>query len=260
MAVFGVRFSPIAVKATSDDRKLKSHLSSKYANLTDDSDCEVPCSTPLTLSLSFPSSLPSSLPLSLPFLLHPLPHSQSQGHPRKLLLYLISTLNNAFPDHDFSDVRPEYFSRVPSVGVCFATLERVLASLSQSSRHGRIDVMTAIVKGVDELVELSSEDTEVYSFNPAPSLDPNVDSENGGSLWSFYYFFVNRKQKRLVFFWAKGVSCLMSSDEELDLDMDLDDGMSQASVSSIDSKVSESSRDGFPCGLFRERHRSFPHE
>ncbi|KAI7867943.1 Maf1 regulator-domain-containing protein [Spinellus fusiger] len=87
-----------------------------------------------------------------------------QSTPRMTFFYLLATLNAAFPEHDFSDVRPEQFSKQPSP-------EMVINSVNTT------------------LFNLDIED------------DPMNDEE--GYLWSINYFFFNRKMKRLIFFSIK---------------------------------------------------------
>lgn len=43
---------------------------------------------------------------------------------------------------------------------------------------------------------------DIYTFLPPAELEP--DSEEG-NLWSFFYFFYNKPDKRIVFFTARGV-------------------------------------------------------
>ncbi|KDQ15980.1 hypothetical protein BOTBODRAFT_107790 [Botryobasidium botryosum FD-172 SS1] len=73
-----------------------------------------------------------SMPLDSPF--GPLDQHQS----RKTLYLLISTLNLAFPDHDFSDVRPDHFSKEESGGATVLnSLSTTLTSLrAQPTSHG----------------------------------------------------------------------------------------------------------------------------
>jgi hypothetical protein len=42
---------------------------------------------------------------------------------RKTLFHLISTLNAAFPDYDFSDAKADEFTKEPSLQVCFFFIE-----------------------------------------------------------------------------------------------------------------------------------------
>jgi hypothetical protein len=243
---------------------------------------------------------------------------------RKTLYLLISTLNIAFPDHDFSDVRPTQFSKEPSGAAVLNALSTTLLSPhragmnaprtyssypsgpialfpdsqpTSSSPQSLIDSPRAspyapppIVTGthpsvyrlVDDVIRL--EDCEVYSYSPDLNSDPhaNDDSDDeedaasqsdepvdsspndddatfefddydvdehqnlppisrlhlippppsaaiastldfsgrrhsGALLWSSHWFFLNRKQKRILFIsvWArsKGMGRTLTYDD-----------------------------------------------
>ena len=51
--------------------------------------------------------------------------------------------------------------------------------------------------------EISLQDCDIYSYDPDLISDPYGEA---GSLWSFNYFFYNRKLKRIVFFTCRGLS------------------------------------------------------
>ncbi|KAI9022727.1 Maf1 regulator-domain-containing protein [Phycomyces nitens] len=87
-----------------------------------------------------------------------------ESTPRKTFFYLLATLNAAFPEHDFGDVRPDQFSKQPSPDMVINSVNTTL-------------------------------------YNPDIEDDPMNDEE--GYLWSINYFFFNRKLKRMVFFSIK---------------------------------------------------------
>jgi Maf1 regulator len=50
--------------------------------------------------------------------------------------------------------------------------------------------------------EISLSDCDIYSYNPDLNSDPYGEP---GCLWSFNYFFYNKKLKRIVFFTCRAV-------------------------------------------------------
>ncbi|KAI8590312.1 RNA polymerase III-inhibiting protein maf1 [Geranomyces variabilis] len=182
--LFG-RVEAYSCKNTEDDKRLKRHVDEKY-----------PPEVPLEIG-SWQSASSSG-------------HSPNRhaGSPlndrvtRKTFFYLLATLNAAFPDYDFSDLNPDSFSKVPSSHVVNTVNTTLLVHLGiDSAAHA---VGAKIWAAIDEAISLS--ECEMYSFNPDGDSEP--DAEEQGNLWSFYYFFTNRRQKRIVFFTARAVSCL----------------------------------------------------
>ncbi|CAB1340722.1 unnamed protein product [Coregonus sp. 'balchen'] len=125
---------------------------------------------------------------------------------RKTLFYLITTLNESFrPDYDFSAARAHEFSREPSLNW--------VANAVNSSLYSSVGV------------EFNSLGPELYN----PDLDSDPFGEEG-SLWSFNYFFYNKKLKRIVFFTCRSVSVLSGYgrgclDNELDMELDDEEEM-----------------------------------
>src|ERR1700722_5924462 len=190
---------------------------------------------------------------------------------RKTLYLLIATLNVAFPDHEFSDVKPWHFSREPSGASVLNSLSTTLISRHRGPRtYSSYPPTTSdffpssvptsssplnssmaspyapppMISGthptlyrlLDEVVGLS--ECEVFSYTPDMESDPHandicededdsgescnteeeegifefddydvdesgvrrgVGREVGALLWSSHWFFVNRKQKRILF-------------------------------------------------------------
>lgn len=133
----------------------------------------------------------------------------------KTLFYLISTLNASFnPDYDFSNAKSEEFSKEPSVQWVINTVD---TQLSPSVPDLYESIKTQLWPTVDE--EISLTDCEVYSYNPDLSSDPFGEE---GYIWSFNYFFYNKKVKRIVFFSCRAASSMgvdsgMGSDFSMDL-------------------------------------------
>ncbi|KIY44137.1 Maf1-domain-containing protein [Fistulina hepatica ATCC 64428] len=137
-----------------------------------------------------------------------------QHSSRKTLYLLISTLNNAFRDHEFSDARPSHFSREESGASILNALSTTLVSQNptglspprtyssypptsrdffpssvptssspyDSMLHGPLDP-PPIVAGthpdlyrvIDEAIGVA--DCEVYSYEPGVDADPNADDD-----------------------------------------------------------------------------------
>lgn len=189
---------------------------------------------------------------------------------RKTLYLLIATLNIAFPDHDFSDVRPGHFTKeqnganvlnalsstlsgglrapgtyssYPSVFPDFFPKAQPTSSSPSvsSSPYAPPAMMSGthptIYRLLDEVITLA--DCEVFSYTPNVYSDPHasddddsdgadsddddlpvfefdedyvededdrvVKSRPGSLLWSSHWFFLNRKQKRILYItvWAR---------------------------------------------------------
>lgn len=151
---------------------------------------------------------------------------------RRTLIHLILTLNHMYPDYDFSMLRPHDFTK--ELGV-LAAKQKIDVSLVEASKIWSVQVgkettlIDSIWTAIDEVISL--EECEVYSCSPDAEGDPFADT---GSIWSFNYFFYNKKQKRILYFSSRCISKqsidLSSSDDgsgEWDLDfmdgMDLED-------------------------------------
>ncbi|XP_028660110.1 MAF1 homolog, negative regulator of RNA polymerase III b [Erpetoichthys calabaricus] len=142
---------------------------------------------------------------------------------RKTLFYLIATLNESFrPDYDFSAAKSHEFSREPSLNwVLNAVNSSLFSAIGEKFNNLKPELWTA----VDQ--EICLQDCDIYSYNPDLDSDPFGEE---GSLWSFNYFFYNKKLKRIVFFTCRSVSFLSGyGRNELDneLDMELGDAMDE---------------------------------
>lgn len=139
---------------------------------------------------------------------------------RKTLFYLIATLNESFrPDYDFSAARSHEFSREPSLNwVANAVNCSLVSALGEDFTALKSDLWDA----VDEEINLS--DCDIYSYNPDLDSDPFGED---GSLWSFNYFFYNKKLKRIVFFTCRSISgySYKRADFGSELDMDLEEDL-----------------------------------
>ncbi|KAJ1540343.1 RNA polymerase III-inhibiting protein maf1, partial [Cladochytrium tenue] len=147
-------------KSTNEDKKLRQHIDAKYDE-----------EAALNASLE-PGSGSYLSPVS-PF------GPMSQPTPRKTLLYLVGTLNSAFPDYDFSDISPAAFAKLPAMSLVERRLQNTLFNVSETSagRRHRVQAMHAAVwSAVDEVIHLA--DCDIYEFQPDPESEPDV--EEGG--------------------------------------------------------------------------------
>lgn len=139
------RLEGYSCKHTTDDRKLKHHIESKYEE-------------------NQPSSLET---VKSPFG----PFEQTS---RKTLVYLLATLNAAFPDYDFSDVKPHYFTKIPSLDMITNSVHHLL--FVHLTNYAPVTTLEPLVwRTIDEAVTL--QDCDCYAFNPDKEMEP--DSEDG---------------------------------------------------------------------------------
>merc|ERR1711994_742566 len=74
-----------------------------------------------------------------------------------------------------------------------------LMSVTATEHYGK--VRNSLWSTLTEEIVLP--ECDIYSYNPDYLSDPFGEA---GSLWSFNYFFYNRKLKRIVFFTCRGLS------------------------------------------------------
>ncbi|GMH15183.1 hypothetical protein Nepgr_017024 [Nepenthes gracilis] len=128
---------------------------------------------------------------------------------RKTLTYLILTLYHMYPDYDFSAVKAhqffaeeswDSFEQIFDTYMFEASKEWIEASDSSS-------LLEDLYKALDEVIKLA--ECEIYSYNPDCDADPFVGR---GVIWSFNFFFYNRKLKRVVSFCFCCLSNLAADD------------------------------------------------
>merc|ERR1712045_375964 len=117
---------------------------------------------------------------------------------RKTLFYLISTLNAAFQDYDFTDTRSSEFSKEPNLQYVMNNVDSLM-SVTATEHYGK--VRNSLWSTLTEEIVLP--ECDIYSYNPDYLSDPFGED---GNLWSFNYFFYNRKLKRIVFFTCRALS------------------------------------------------------
>mmetsp|Transcript_26855 Transcript_26855/g.42149 ORF Transcript_26855/g.42149 Transcript_26855/m.42149 type:complete len:228 (+) Transcript_26855:87-770(+) len=121
---------------------------------------------------------------------------------RRLITDLIFTMNQSFPDYDFSLLRPDQFQREKNVPLVMNKVNTYLSEVCEDDSQSLLD---EIWSSVDEVIQIR--ECEVYSYIPDLEGDPFSD----GNLWSFNYFFHNKSMKRIVYFTCMAES--LSNDE-----------------------------------------------
>ncbi|XP_058093609.1 uncharacterized protein LOC131239766 [Magnolia sinica] len=116
---------------------------------------------------------------------------------RKTLIYLVLTLGHMYPDYDFSAVQAHHFFREEGWESFKQIFDTYMfeASKEWTVANGGGSLLESLSKAVDEVVKLA--DCEIYSYNPDSDGDPFLEK---GAIWSFNFFFYNRKLKRVVSF------------------------------------------------------------
>jgi len=141
---------------------------------------------------------------------------------RKTLFYLISTLNASFyPDYDFSNAKSDEFNKETSIRWVMNAVDNSFQSTEAFQAYTKL--RTQLWSAIDS--EINFNECDIYSYNPDLNSDPFGED---GCLWSFNYFFYNRKLKRVVFFTCKIQSNLDESEEEMD------ENVSDFEVNSLD--------------------------
>ncbi|KRT81018.1 hypothetical protein AMK59_5919 [Oryctes borbonicus] len=134
---------------------------------------------------------------------------------RKTLFYLIATLNSAFPDYDFLDAKSHEFSKEPSLQWVSNAIDTNLnATIGEQFRAIRHQLWAAVE---DEIV---LNECDIYSYNPDLGSDPFGED---GCLWSFNYFFYNKRLKRIVFFTCRAINPIYAVDSGIGSDFTIDD-------------------------------------
>lgn len=130
---------------------------------------------------------------------------------RKTLYFLKATLNASFfPDYDFADAASHEFTREPS----FDWVHRSIHSTLMSSQADTYAAVSAeLWQEIADAIE--PENIDIYSYTPDLDSDPFATD---GALWSFNYFFYNKKLKRILFFTYRTFSASAPLQEGEDMD------------------------------------------
>ncbi|CAA6654535.1 unnamed protein product [Spirodela intermedia] len=123
--------------------------------------------------------------------------SSDGDSPRKTLIYLVLTLSHMYPDHHFSAVQAHLFFNEE----VWDTFRHIFETyLFEAAKEWALDnsgdsLFDSMSKAIDEVVRL--DECEIYSYSPGFDGDPFLEK---GAIWSFHFFFYNRKLKRVISF------------------------------------------------------------
>lgn len=136
---------------------------------------------------------------------------------RKTLFYLIATLNASFgPDYDFSKAKAEEFSKEPNHKWVMNAID---ANFLSSPAHQSYSLLKPqLWQAIDKAINMV--ECEIYNYNPDLTSDPYSED---GCLWSFNYFFYNKKLKRVLFFTCRSTSNHTQDQDDNELDDVVDD-------------------------------------
>ena len=150
----------------------------------------------------------------------------SDAGSRKTLIYLILTLNHCFPDYDFSNLRSHHFTKEDGLRQARETVETLLLEPARLFGAAQAPVLETLWGRLEEVIQPG--ECDVYSYKADTDGDPFNEA---ASLWSFNYFFFNRRLKRIVCFtcmaYAKSAfdrdGADGEPDDEGDMDFDMDE-------------------------------------
>ncbi|KAL6763070.1 Maf1 regulator-domain-containing protein [Haematococcus lacustris] len=129
----------------------------------------------------------------------------SESACRKTLIYLILTLNNVYSDHDFSSLRAHHFKKEAGVTRAEETIDSHLLEVSKvwtkTPGVGEQPFLESLWSSIDEAIVLK--DVDVYVYQSDSETDPFGEE---ASIWSFAYFFYNKKLKRILYFSCRAKS------------------------------------------------------
>jgi hypothetical protein len=100
-----------------------------------------------------------------------------------------------YPDYDFSAVNAHQFFTEESWDTFKQIFDIYMFEASQewAQANEGSSLLDNMYKSLDEVVKLA--ECEIYSYNPDSDTDPFLEQ---GAIWSFNFFFYNRKLKRVV--------------------------------------------------------------
>jgi len=165
----------------------------------------------------------------------------SESASRKTLFHLISLLNAAFPDYDFCNVKPEQFRKEISHYMVINSINTTLSGVSSCSyliryisfKSLKPPLYVQVIDGYNTIVspklwsvldsEIKVKECDIYSYIPDLASDPYAED---GNVWSFNYFFFNKKLKRIIFFTCRAVSKMSLSPQSFRDDLsEVSDGV-----------------------------------
>ncbi|AQK72321.1 Repressor of RNA polymerase III transcription MAF1 [Zea mays] len=128
---------------------------------------------------------------------------------RKTLIYLVLTLGHIYPDYDFSAVRAHLFFQEEELESFKQMVDTYLSDASRqwAATNEGSSLLDSMTKAIDEVIKIK--ECDIYSYNPDSDADPVLEK---GAIWSFNYYFYNRKLKRVVSFRCYCTSKLSGDD------------------------------------------------
>lgn len=141
---------------------------------------------------------------------------------RRLLVDLILTLNNSFPDFDFATTKPEQFHIIQNLQQVMQTVNSYLAEIEVENPN----FLTRMWMAIDEVINIKKCDIFTYK----PLMDEYEDPLYDNALWSFNYFFYNEELQRICYFTCvaenkyspRGIHEMIYGDDDDDDDDDFD--------------------------------------
>eukprot|EP00243_Klebsormidium_subtile_P012106 TRINITY_DN721_c0_g1_i2.p1 TRINITY_DN721_c0_g1~~TRINITY_DN721_c0_g1_i2.p1 ORF type:complete len:231 (+),score=41.28 TRINITY_DN721_c0_g1_i2:277-969(+) len=159
----------------------------------------------------------------------------SSSASRKTLIYLILTLNHMYPDYDFSTLRAHHFCKEKGVAAVRQTIDNSLMETGQVWARDVGDstpFLEALWSAIDEVIQLV--DCDVYSYKSDHDGDPFGEK---GAIWSFNYFFYNKKLKRILYFSCRCRSKLALDDASLSSEEGFSEQEDEGFVNDMDMDV-----------------------
>ncbi|KAJ2530030.1 RNA polymerase III-inhibiting protein maf1, partial [Coemansia sp. RSA 1935] len=150
------RIEAYSCKAAGTDKKLYRYLENKYQEELEEAKALTPEQSSLT-NIASPFG-PLTQPAS-----------------RKMLFYLIATLNASFPDYDFSSLNADQFTKEPSPDYCLKSISTTLLNVGCPATLKTSRMWDSI----DDVINI--DECDVYSYMPDPESDPY---EAEGPVWS----------------------------------------------------------------------------
>lgn len=136
----------------------------------------------------------------------------SESASRKTLIYLILTLNHIYPDYDFSLLRAHHFKKEDGIARAEEVIDSHMLEVSKvwqkTPGFGENPFLESLWSSIDEAITIK--ECDVYSYQSDLENDPFGEQ---ASIWSFNYFFYNKKMKRILYVSCRAVS-KTSADEE----------------------------------------------
>lgn len=160
-------------------------------------------SAPQHLQSDYPQFSPAASPFG------PLTHERS----RLVFCDLIQCLNLCYPDYEFKNVEPSHFSKERS---CQTVMNQINVSLRDAFTPEDRLAMWTLLSSVTDIHKC-----QVYSYHPDDEEDPL--GVGNGKIWSWTYFFLNSREKKLIMFTCHARSKHSALDEimsETDSDYD----------------------------------------